>query len=89
MARTLVVTGFPAMLIALFWLRLEARPVAGPEWLWVVFLALAPALAPMLWLRLALIVPASLFAMWVALDLHSVARTGVVHDDPAASSAAQ
>ena len=71
MARTLAVTAFPAMLIALFWLRLEARPVAGPEWLWVVFIALAPALAPILWLRLALMVPATLVALWVALDLPS------------------
>ena len=69
MARTLAVTSFPAMLIALLWLRLEERPVAGPEWLWVIPLALAPALAPILWLRLALIVPAALVAMWVALDL--------------------
>ena len=61
MARTIAVTAFPAMVIALVWLRLES-PVAGPDWLWVVLLALAPALAPMLWLRLALIVPASLFA---------------------------
>ena len=71
MARTLAVTSFPAMLIALLWLRLEERPVAGPEWLWAIVLGLAPALAPILWLRLALIVPAALVAMWVALDLPS------------------
>ena len=71
MARTLGVAALPAMLIALFWLRLEARPVAGSEWLWVVVLALLPALAPLLWLRLALIVPTALVAMWVALDLSS------------------
>jgi transglutaminase-like putative cysteine protease len=77
MPRTLAVTVFPAMLIALLWLRLEERPVAGPEWLWVVFLALAPALAPVLSLRLALMVPATLFAMWVALDLPATdARPG-------------
>ena len=67
MARTIAVTAFPAMLIALVWLRLES-PVAGPDWLWAVLLALAPALAPMLWLRLALIAPAALLAAWVALD---------------------
>ena len=70
-ARTFAVTAVPAMLIALFWLRLEQRPLAGPEWLWVLLLALGPALAPILALRLALIVPASLVAMWVALDLHA------------------
>jgi len=68
MARTLAVTVFPAALIALLWLRLEERPIAGPDWLWVVLLALAPALAPMLRLRLALTVPAALVALWVALD---------------------
>lgn len=69
MARTLAVSGFPAMLIALLWLRLEERPVAGPEWVWAVALGLAPALAPMLWLRLALMVPAALVALWVGFDL--------------------
>ena len=48
MVRTLAVTAFPATLIALVWLRLEERPVAGPDWFWAVLLALAPALAPML-----------------------------------------
>ncbi|HUQ23965.1 MAG TPA: transglutaminaseTgpA domain-containing protein, partial [Gaiellaceae bacterium] len=71
MARTLGVAALPAMLIALFWLRLEGRPIAGAEWIWVVVLALAPALAPILWLRLALMVPASLVALWVALDLRA------------------
>ena len=32
--------------------------MAGAEWFWVVLLALVPALAPTLWLRLALVVPA-------------------------------
>ena len=68
MARTLAVTAFPAALIALVWLRLEDGPVAGPEWVWAVLLALAPALAPTLRLRLALTAPAALVAMWVALD---------------------
>jgi transglutaminase-like putative cysteine protease len=67
MARTIAVTVFPAALIALVWLRLE-DPVAGPDWVWAVLLALAPALAPMLLLRLALIAPAALVAAWVALD---------------------
>ena len=67
MVRTIAVTVFPAVLIGLVWLRLES-PVAGPDWLWAVVLALAPALAPMLWLRLVLIAPAALVAAWVALD---------------------
>ena len=67
MARTAAVYAFPAALIALVWLRLEERPVAGPEWFWVVLLALLPALAPTLWLRLALVVPAGLVGLWVAL----------------------
>ena len=71
MARTLGVTVFPAALITLVWLRLEERPVVGADWLWCALLALAPALAPKLWLRLALIVPAALVAAWVALDTPS------------------
>ena len=55
MARTAAVYAFPAALITLVWLRLEERPVAGGEWFWVVLLALLPALAPTLWLRLALV----------------------------------
>ena len=70
MARTIAVTIVPAALIALVWLRLEDS-VAGADWLWCVLLALGPALAPMLWLRLALIVPAGLVALWVALDTPS------------------
>ena len=68
MVRTAAVYSFPAALIALVWLRLEERPIAGSEWFWVVLLALVPALAPMLWLRLALVVPAGLVGVWVALD---------------------
>ena len=59
MARTLGVTIFPAALIALLWLRLEERPLAGPEWVYAILLGLAPALAPLLWVRLALIAPAT------------------------------
>ena len=71
MPKTLAVTVFPAALIALLWLRLESKPVAGPDWLLAVLLALAPALAPALWLRLALVVPAALVALWVAFDTPS------------------
>ena len=68
MGRTVAVYALPAALVALAWLRLEETPVVGAEWLWGVLLALAPALAPKLWHRLALIVPAALVAAWVALD---------------------
>jgi hypothetical protein len=68
MARTLLVYPFPAALLALGWLRLEDPRAPGADWLWVVLLALAPALAPQLWQRLALTAPAALVAGWIALD---------------------
>jgi protein-glutamine gamma-glutamyltransferase len=68
LARTLAVTSFPAALILIAWLRLEDPQPAGADWLVVVLLALAPALAPSLWLRLALVPPAALTALWVAFD---------------------
>ena len=68
MARTLAVAGFPAVLVALAWFRLEQAPVTSPDWLWALLLGVAPALAPILWVRLALSVPAALVAAWVALD---------------------
>ena len=60
MARTAAVYSLPGALIALVWLRLEEPARRARTWLWVVLLALAPALAPTLWLRLALVVPAAL-----------------------------
>ena len=71
MARTLAVAVFPAALVALGWLRLEEPRAADTDWLWIVLLALVPALAPKLWLRLALVAPATLVAAWVALDTPS------------------
>ena len=68
MARTAAVSVLPAFLIAFSWLRLEETRAQSLDWLWVVLLALAPALAPKLWLRLALVAPAALVAGWVALD---------------------
>ena len=68
MLRTIAVFTLPAALIALAWLRLEDTRATGSDGLWVVLLALAPALAPTILLRLALTVPAALTAMWVALD---------------------
>jgi transglutaminase-like putative cysteine protease len=68
MARTIAVFVPPALLIAVAWLRLEDPRGGGADWLFAVLLALAPALAPRLWQRLALAVPAALAALWVALD---------------------
>ena len=67
MARTAALYTFPSLLIAVAWLRLE-EPAQAADVLWVVALALVPALAPRLWLRLALVAPAALAAAWVALD---------------------
>ncbi len=74
MLRTLAVYPFPAALVALGWLRLEDERAAGADWVWVILLALVPALAPKLWIRLALVVPASLTAAWVALDTPAIDR---------------
>lgn len=71
MARTAAVYAFPAALIALAWLRLEDPRAAGSDGLWILVLALLPALAPTVALRLALSVPAALTAAWVALDTPS------------------
>ena len=68
MGRTAAVYSLPAVLIALCWLRLEETRAQGLDWLWIVVLALVPALAPKLWTRLALVAPAALVAGWVALD---------------------
>ena len=67
MVKTALVYVLPAALIALAWLRLEEPRVAGADWLWIILLALAPALARPLALRLALTIPAALTAFWIAL----------------------
>ncbi len=71
MARTAAVYIFPAALIALAWLQLEEPRASGGDALWVLLLALAPALAPTVALRLAFSVPAALTAAWIALDTPS------------------
>ena len=77
MVRTIAVFAFPATLIALAWLRLEEPRASGADTVWVVLLALAPALAPTISLRIGLTVPAALTAAWVALDTPSTDdRTG-------------
>ena len=72
MGRTITVYAFPAALVAYGWLRLEEPREQGADWLWLVVLALATALAPQLWLRLALIAPATLVAGWIALDTPAI-----------------
>ena len=72
MGRTAAVYAFPALVIALGWLRLEETRADGADWLWITLLALAPALAPKLWLRLALVAPAALIAAWIALDTPAI-----------------
>ena len=72
MARTLAVYSVPGVLIALCWLRLEETRGQGLDWLWIVLLALGPALAPKLWIRLALVPAAALVAAWVALDTPAI-----------------
>lgn len=68
MARTLGVAALPALLVLAGWLRLEEPRAAGADWVWAALLALVPALPRRLWLRLALVPPAALTALWVALD---------------------
>ena len=72
MGRTIAVYAFPAFLIAVGWLRLEEPRAQGADWLWLLLLALATALAPRLWTRLALVVPATLIAGWIALDTPAI-----------------
>lgn len=74
MARTAAVYAFPAALIAFAWLRLEEPRDTGLDWLLVALLALVPVLAPKLWLRLALSVPAAVVAAWLALDRGGIDR---------------
>jgi protein-glutamine gamma-glutamyltransferase len=68
LARTLAVSLLPAGLVALAWLRLEGPRADDLDWLWIVLLALAPALATRTWLRLALVPTATLTALWIAFD---------------------
>ncbi len=67
MRRTALVYSLPAVIVAAAWLRLE-EPSGGGSAIWIVLLALAPALLPSLGLRLLVAGPALLFAMWLALD---------------------
>ncbi|HEY7793031.1 MAG TPA: transglutaminaseTgpA domain-containing protein [Gaiellaceae bacterium] len=68
MARTIGVYSLPAVFIAVAWMRLEEVKPEGLDAVWAVALALVPALAPTLLLRLALVVPAALAAVWLAFD---------------------
>ena len=66
MGRTAVAYSLPAALVALAWLRLEDPPAAGGDGLWIVLLALAPALLPTLAARLVAVPWTALVALWLA-----------------------
>lgn len=68
MRRTALVYAFPAAIVASAWLRLEEPDGGGLGALWILLLALAPALLPSLSLRLFATVPVLLLATWLALD---------------------
>ena len=68
MRRTALVYGLPAAIVASAWLRLEEPGAGGSGALWIVLLALAPALLPSLGLRLFAAGPVVLVATWLALD---------------------
>ncbi|MCP9485884.1 MAG: DUF3488 and transglutaminase-like domain-containing protein [Gaiellaceae bacterium MAG52_C11] len=66
MGRTVVAYSLPAALVGLAWLRLEEPRAAGIDGLWVVLLALVPALLPTLAARLVAVPWVALVAAWIA-----------------------
>ena len=68
MRRTALVYVVPAIVVASAWLRLEDPGGGGGDVLWIVALALAPALLPTLGRRLFATGPVVLLAVWLALD---------------------
>ena len=66
MGRTVVAYSLPAALVGLAWLRLEDPRAAGADGLWVVLLALVPALLPTLVARLVSVPWVALVAAWIA-----------------------
>jgi len=66
MGRTLLAYAVPAALVALAWLRLEDPRAGGADALWVVLLALVPALLPTLAARLVAVPWVALVALWIA-----------------------
>jgi transglutaminase-like putative cysteine protease len=67
MRRTALVYALPAAVVAFAWLRMEEPRAGGAGALWMVLLALVPALLPGLGLSLLVLGPATLFAAWLAL----------------------
>jgi protein-glutamine gamma-glutamyltransferase len=61
--------GLAAFLVAVNWLRLEEPRVEGLGWLWIVALALVPALVAGMWRRIAALLAATLLAAASAFDL--------------------
>jgi transglutaminase-like putative cysteine protease len=66
MRRAALVYVLPAAVIAFAWLRLEEPRAGGADALWIVLLALVPALAPRLAARVLAIGPVVLVAAWLA-----------------------
>ncbi len=66
MGRTVVAYSLPATIVALAWLRLEDPRAAGGDGLWIVLLALVPALFPTLAARLVAVPWVALVATWIA-----------------------
>jgi transglutaminase-like putative cysteine protease len=67
--RTVALYGLAAFLVAANWLRLEEPRLTGVEWMWIVALALLPALVQRARLRLAVLVGATVLAARSAFDL--------------------
>ena len=66
MGRTVVAYSLPATIVALAWLRLEEPRAGGGDGLWIVLLALVPALLPTLAARLVAVPWVALVATWIA-----------------------
>ena len=82
MARTAAFCAAPSALLAWNWLRLGQPHASTPTALWLIALAVAPALLPRLRLRLVALVPATVIALhsalgvWVAHPLRMLGRFG-------------
>jgi transglutaminase-like putative cysteine protease len=69
MVRTAALCAAPAALVAWSWLRLGEPHADGSKALWLICLAVAPALLPRLRLRLLALVPATVLALHAALGV--------------------
>ena len=82
MARTAALCAGPAALLAWSWLRLGQPPARTSTALWLIALAMVPALLPRARWRLLALVPASVlalhtaFATWIVHPIRSLGRFG-------------